>query len=438
LTAAQFVDSRPGRKRRIYEKIQESFDHTVYDFHREATTSAFVKCEKTQQFTPPNLDNPGLPKHPVPRCINTREAPFHMLYGRYTVPIEKQVYSEWARVFGFDLITKCLTTTQKASLIVSHWEYIAQIDKPIAISLDYSRMDQHEQEPALRFGHWTVACHYTNEHQLTLNRVLKHQLNNYAKARCKDGRLSAKLGAMRMSGDMDTSLGNCSIAAGNLYEFFLDAGISLDSVRAVLDGDDAVIIIPQKHYHKLSSISDWFLQRGFDLTLEEPVRILEHINFCQTHPVWLGHKWMMVRDPEKVLNCDLSGYRNLLDLKYTRELFHAIGVGGLALARGVPVLQEFYLMAQRIGLKGKSLRAFEDVAHFGWARQAYAEGYHSSPSTITTDARISFWKAFGLPPSYQEVIEEELRGVTLSSELHWALASDHYTLTQHSLPIIPY
>jgi hypothetical protein len=144
---------------------------------------------------------------------------------------------------------------------------------------------------------------------------------------------------------------------------------------------------------------------------------------------------MMVRDPEKVLNCDLSGYRNLLSSKYARQLFHAIGMGGLALGRGVPILQEFYIMAQRIGIAGKTLREFEDVAHFGWARQAYAEGYHSSALPITDTARLSFWKAFSIAPSDQINLEDELRMVQYSEELHWALDSDDYLLTQTSIPL---
>lgn len=438
LTAAEFTRSRPGRKKRLYEKIQHEFEDTVYDFHREAKTSAFVKCEKTQQFTPPNGDNPGLAKDPVPRCINTRSAPFHMLYGRYTVPIEKQIYNEWGETFGYTIITKCLTTSQKAKLLREHWDHVAQFGTPVAVSLDYSRMDQHEQVDALTFGHWTVATHYDEIHQPTLQRVLRKQLKNLASARTKDGYLTADLGAMRMSGDMDTSSGNCSIAAGNLHMFFQDSGLGFEVTRAVLDGDDAVIIIPSHFLSKLGIIDDWFLKLGFTLTIEEPVYTFEEICFCQTHPVWLGHKWMMVRDPEKVLNCDLSGYRDLLNIKYSRQLFHAIGTGGLALASGVPILQEFYLMAQRIGLKGKALRDFQDVSHFGWARMAYAEGYHSKAMDVSDDARISFWQAFGISPYTQVVLEEELRLVTFSEEVHWGLASDNYTHTQHSIPLDKY
>lgn len=438
MTPAAFAASRPGRKKRMYQDIQADFLETVYDFDREACTSSFVKCEKTQQRTEPNLDQPGLAKDPVPRCINTRNAPFHMLYGRYTVPVEKQVYDEWSKVFGFPLITKCLTSTQKAALLRDHWDHVAQFGKPVAISLDYSRMDQHEQEPALRFGHWTVAVHYPPHCQGELNKVIKKQLNNHTKARCKDGKLSANLGAMRMSGDMDTSLGNCSIAAANLYLFLKDSGISKRIARAVLDGDDAVIIVPSHMLSKLYGITGYFHQLGFSLTLEPPVYIFEQIEFCQTRPVWLGSKWMMVRDPEKVLNCDLSGYNNLLNLKYTRQLFHAIGTGGLALARGVPVLQAFYLMAQRIGLKGKTLKDFSDVAHFGWARLAYMEGYHSSPLPIDDEARLSFWRAFGIPPSTQTILEAEFAEVTLSEEVHWALANDTYLLTQTSIPLLPF
>jgi hypothetical protein len=217
--------------------------------------------------------------------------------------------------------------------------------------------------------------------------------------------------------------------------YLVENGFPLDETRAVLDGDDAVIIVPSQYLPGLGNITDWFLQLGFELTLEKPVTTFEQIEFCQTRPVFLGHKWMMVRDPEKVLNCDLSGYRDLLNIKYCRQLFHAIGVGGLALANGVPILQEFYLMAQRIGQKGKALKDFQDVSHFGWARQAYMEGYHSKARPITDDARMSFWRAFNISPSVQVAIEEELRGVILTEEIHWGLASDDYTHTQNSIPL---
>lgn len=438
LTAVEFTSSRPGRKKRLYQRIESDYDNTVYDFHREAKTSAFVKCEKTQQRTPPNGDNPGLNKDPIPRCINTRSAPFHMLYGRYTVPIEKQVYKVWEQVFGYPIITKCMTTSDKASLIVSHWNHVAQFGKPCAVFMDYARMDQHERAPSLTFGHWTTAVFYSEEHQPTLNRVLRRQLKNTATARCKDGYLKADLRDMRMSGDMDTSLGNNSIACGNIYEYLLDIGINMDMVRAIDDGDDAGLFVPEQLLPMLSGISEWYLRRGFSLTLEDPVYELEHIVYCQTRPVNLGHKWMMVRDPEKVINCDLSGYCNLYDIRYCRELFHAIGSGGLALARGVPVLQSFYIMAQRVGLKGRTLSDFDEVSHFGWARLARMEGMHSSPLPITNEARMSFWKAFGITPANQVVIEEDLALVAMSEEMHWGLADDDYTLTQHSLPLDPY
>lgn len=423
LTAHEFAMSRPGRKKRVYLELAKDFDLTLYDFTREATTSAFVKCEKTQQRTekPPNRDT-GYDKDPVPRCINTRGPPFHMLYGRYTVPTEKMLYSEWNTVFGHTAMFKCMTYSERAENLLVHWEHVSQYGQPVCVSLDYSRMDQHQGEAALKFGHACNACHYDTIHQPVLDRVLRLQLRNVARARCKDGSIKAKLGAMRMSGDMDTSSGNNSIAAGNMYEFLLDNGCSLEWTRVAIDGDDNLIILPSQFLDRLVSISDWYLRRGFTLTLEEPVYIFEQIEFCQMHPVFLGHKWMMVRDPNKVLNSDLSGYANCLRLRYARELYHAIGIGGLSISAGIPILQEFYLMAQRIGLKGRSLGQFADVAHFGWARIAHMEGLYGKAIPVSDDARMSFWKAFNIAPSDQLAIEADLRTITLGDELEWALA----------------
>jgi hypothetical protein len=83
----------------------------------------------------------------------------------------------------------------------------------------------------------------------------------------------------RMSGDMNTSSGNCMIMVSLVFAYLSEKRIKW---RLANNGDDCVIVIEQKHLGKLEDLPKWFLKMGFRMEVEEPVYEFERIEFCQT------------------------------------------------------------------------------------------------------------------------------------------------------------
>lgn len=155
------------------------------------------------------------------------------------------------------------------------------------------------------------------------------------------------------------------------------------------------------------AIPAWFLRFGFVMEVEPTVDVFEQLEFCQTRPVWASG-WIMVRDPRKCISKDLV---SSLDLGTgAAKWAHAIGQGGLALASGLPCLQEFYKMLLRVGRPGRAKD--HPWLDNGFARMA--RGLSAKESPVLDDTRVSFWRAFGILPDMQVALECEWRSRAIS------------------------
>lgn len=97
-----------------------------------------------------------------------------------------------------------------------------------------------------------------------------------------------------MSGDMNTALGNVLIMCMLIKAYMDTKGIKY---RFVDNGDDAVVILEKKHQHLMNDLPKWFLEMGFNMKVEQPVYEMEHIEYCQCHPVQLDvGEYTMVRN----------------------------------------------------------------------------------------------------------------------------------------------
>lgn len=169
--------------------------------------------------------------------------------------------------------------------------------------------------------------------------------------------------------------------------------------------DDCVLFIESADLHRLSGIDRWMLDFGFTLTREEPVYELEKVVFCQAQPVYTASGWRMVRNPFTAMSKDcvsLVGWSNEVDVRYWAT---AIGKCGHSLTRGVPVWEAWY---------GQLLRMGEGVENQGVGDRVWdcGMGYMARGVTgcdITPEARVSFWRAFGVLPDTQEALEEHYR-----------------------------
>lgn len=384
LTRQEFVECYEGRKKHIYQVAADSLAARPLEV-RDSYLSTFVKCEK-------------LPYHKLhtsaPRVIQPRGPRYNVEVGRYLKKLEHHIVRGMAEVFGAPTIFKGYNAKEAADALRAKWD---RFTNPVAISMDATRFDQHVSRQALEFEHSVYLACVPREKRRRLRSLLQMQLVNRGFARAPDGTIKYAVEGRRMSGDMNTGMGNCLLMCAMVWALKRSTGIPMELVN---NGDDCVIITESGYARCLERIIPrHFARFGFVMEVEPPVYVFEHIDFCQTHPVWGPDGWVMCRDPRVCISKDLT---SSLDLSTGFASWaHHIGAGGLALARGLPVLQEFYKLLLRHGRPGK-------VHSHPWMDNGFARmsrGMESREHVVSVESRVSFWRAFGILPDMQQELE---------------------------------
>jgi hypothetical protein len=373
-----------GRKRTIYEKAVASLARRDVD-STDAQIKCFVKAEKIN-FT--------AKKDPAPRIISPRDPRYNVAVGCYLKHIEHMLYGAIAKAFGETTVSKGLNVEDVASLLWKKW---ASMDDPVAIGLDASRFDQHVSRDALQWEHSIYNGIY---HDPFLAKMLSWQLNNKCRGWTRDGFLKYTTDGTRMSGDMNTAMGNCLIMCGLLYSYSQERGAR---IKLVNNGDDCVVIVNRKDLPKFErGLVAWFREMGFTMKVDQHVDVFEKIQFCQMQPVHDGSKYVMVRNPVVSIAKDSISIKPLDSLSMFQKWIGAVGEGGVSLTGGIPILQSFYCCLER-GSGGKRLRD-DPTMETGW--WYLSRGMSRKVTKISQRARFSFYLAFGIGPAYQIAIEE--------------------------------
>lgn len=401
LRKEEFLRAYVGRRRTVYAAAFESLKRkslTLWD----SFCSFFVKCEKVNRTKKPDS---------VPRGISPRNPRYHVMLGPYIKRIEKKIYNIIANVFGAKTVFKGLNAADRGKHMRNHWESFVD---PVAIGLDASRFDQHVSIQALKFEHSFYKMFFPNDR--VLSNLLKMQCNNTLFANCKDGRAKLKLIGARMSGDMNTALGNCLLMSCMVHTYLSSR---CSKFRLANDGDDCVVFIERSELSKLNDLSPWFKQLGFDMKIEPAVDVFEQIEFCQSQPVWTPQGWLMVRKISDSIPKDSLSLKPLDNRKVFLKWMKAVGEGGLALTGGIPILQDLYSCYNRIAGEVKALQ--DPTLETGLKmlgkgmKRVYAPKIH--PMT-----RVSFWRAFGIPISkqlcYERILQETVFDYPTKFEMH--------------------
>jgi hypothetical protein len=373
-----------GRKRLIYERAYESLMTRAINL-RDAYVSTFVKAEKV------NFDKKS---DPAPRVIQPRSPRYNLEVGRYLKLFEHELCLGFRRLFGYDVILKGKNATGVGEALHANW---SQFKNPVAVGLDASRFDQHVSVEALQFEH---SIYNTVFRSPELARLLRWQLTNRGIARVGEHRVDYTIKGCRMSGDINTGMGNCLIMSCIVIAYCEHAGIDF---RLANNGDDCVLFVESHCLSQLSGLDQWFLDFGFTLTREAPCYVFEHVEFCQAHPIRVGDSWRMVRDPRTAMSKDcvsLLGWDTELDI---RQWAGAIGSCGLVLTSGVPVWSAWYQRLVSFGVERPG--AVEHVYDSGLGYMAKGV----KPCVVTAESRVSFWHAFGILPDMQVALEEAYR-----------------------------
>lgn len=382
LTHDEFVMLYDGPKRKRYEAAARSLQSGDGKLREQDwKVNLFIKDEIVCSWN----------KHdPAPRLISPRSAEYCLEVGRFIKPIEHLLYKAVARVWGETTIAKGLNFNQRGELIKEKWQ---SFDQPVAVGLDASRFDQHVSYDALVWEHSVYLGCYP-KHRSKLAWLLSKQLINSGQCFVDDHKITYTRRGGRMSGDMNTALGNCLIMTGLVWKYLRDRNIN---GKLINDGDDCVVFIEQRDLHRFNDgLRDWFLERGFAMKVEEPAYELEAIEFCQCHPVWNGDQYTMCRNVTKALFTDVVHVGRTPE--EIRSIRQAVYESGMCWSKGIPVFQSFYKKLRTGSSKIASIR------HSGtyWNSQ----GCVSGSKYVSTKARLSFEKAFGITPHEQLAIEE--------------------------------
>lgn len=388
-----------GRLKAVYERAVESLRMTPVT-KRDARIDMFVKAEKINQTQKPD---------PCPRAIQPRSPRYNVEVGRFLKPLEGLVYRAIAKVWGGPTVLK-MNSEDQAAVLRTMWD---QFPDPVAVGLDASRFDQHVSAQALRWEHSCYLPCFAGNDRHTLGCLLEWQIRNVGRARTSDAQVNYRVDGCRMSGDVNTSLGNCLLMCAMVWAYCQAKGIR---ARLANNGDDCVVIMAGSDLLEFQhGLESWFLELGFEMEVEEPVKCFEQVQFCQTQPVWAGDRWLMCRQPDVAISKDLV---SLLPLTECLPAYlGAIGTCGLAALGGMPIFQEFYANLSRAG-KTTKLGSHPTLAS---GLRMMAKGLKRGYMPISAETRASFCFAFGILPAEQEELELWLRTNQIPSHLPLSL-----------------
>ncbi len=383
----EFLSCYDGRKRKRYEEARDSLG-TRPLVPSDAYISSFVKAEKTNFTKKPD---------PTPRMIHPRSPRYNMEVGKFLKPQEKKIYAAIASIFGDTVVAKGLNADERGRLIAKKWR---RLRRPVAIGFDVARFDQHVSEDALKYEH---SIYQACNNSPYLRKLLRMQLRNKCYFRAQDGTIKYTINGKRMSGDMNTALGNIILMCAMMWTWNSRKQADMEFLD---DGDDCVVIVEEEQCDDfLSGIVEYFEKLGFTLKVEGIYRELEHVVFCQSQPINTGDGYRMVRDPRVSMSKDLMTVKSCqraADWDYQRG---AIAGCGLALAGDLPILGAFYDMISR-GTVARRRTELETGMDY------LAQGMANIRRQPSAEARYSYWLAFGTTPTEQRALEAAYDAIT--------------------------
>lgn len=377
------VSMYTGAKRTIYENASKSLDLKPV-CRRDSYLQTFIKVEKTD-FT--------AKKEPSPRVIQPRNPRYHLQVARYLKPIEKHVYLAINFVFGYNVVAKGMNAIERGRLIQEAWDDFAD---PVAIAADAKRFDQHVSLPMLSWEHEIYNQIFKDK---KLRMLLNWQKHNKGFVNCEDGTAYYEINGCRMSGDINTALGNVIIMCAMFHHFLKDK----PKARYINDGDDCILIVEKSHLHQFDDLVEKFAKFGFTMELDEPVTMIERIDFCQCRPVYFPDGYRMIRNLQPCLTKDLHTTKSIRTESDLRTQLKSISQCGLSIASDCPIYGSFYTNMFRINDSGKIDKNPEKDGKFWLSQRMPKLG-----TEIDYRTRASFCIAFGISPVEQRLLETKV------------------------------
>lgn len=395
----------PPKKRELYRNgLDVDLDLNVH-----SRINGFVKCENVP-YKATTSEKVG----DKPRMIMARHPVFlsHLLTAMK--PLEHAFYhGRWLfNKYQKHTCAKSMDPLKRMEVLL---EMVRSLDRPVVLGLDGSAFDAHVTQGALK-AEWRFyekvwrGAGYSPARIRELKRMGKAQLFNRIFVRTDDGIVKAKVAGNRMSGDLNTGLGNSVLQSLYIAAVMKKRGVPEKHWRMLVDGDDAVLMVSGEYSFVAEHIQSDF--EGFSQEVKvdyvSPVdeSSMEVIEFCQARPIKIGDGWRLVRNPYKVYN----GYK-MVNLWYrtqeeVKRFCATVAPAELIMAAGIPVHQALFQCMHR--LSGDA-RPAEVISRRFWLRQCTSLGV-SVPvdQVISLPTRFSYERAFGISIATQLRLESQL------------------------------
>jgi hypothetical protein len=353
-------------------------------------------------------------KNPAMRMISYRGARYCVEYGRFIRPIEHHIlHKSLDRLFGEPTVFKGMNALNSGRAMRRKWNTFTH---PVAVGIDAVKYDQHIHSDALRMVHSIyAACFPLKKFKSKLKWLCRAQLVNTCKAYTEDGKLKYIVEGQTMSGEMSTSLTACLIMCLMLHTYARVKGIRISLAN---NGDDCVVLMEAVDEPAFRDGFDhWFIQMGFEMTVEPTVSIFEKISFCQTQPIYIGPgpiDYIMCRDPFTGIAKDTVMIDRWTTPKMFKAWLYAVGQGGLSLTKNLPIFPSFYNSYLRAG---KFDSKYSERKALTWAQRTMLKNLELREGGPTPETRASFYYAFDVTPDEQYVLEQFYDSCTITSTL---------------------
>lgn len=394
------VRAYKGRKATRYSNAFDSLEENPVTYE-DSKLTGFLKCEKT---------NLSVKTDPAPRLIQFPNPRYSLELMTYLKFSEKKFMKAIDAVWGEPTVMSGYNC-EALGLIMSHkW---GRYTDPVAVPLDFSRFDQHTSTGALEYEFEFYKSAFPGDEHLQM--LLSWQLQPRGIAVAGDGAIAYTCNeGGRGSGQINTSMGNKLIVCGLMWEYFKEIG--LDASLANM-GDDCVIFLSSHDLEKLqNTLKSWWLRRGYNAITEKPCYELEQIEFCQSNPVEVNGEWIMVRNPEKAMSKDCITLSSSETPTQVASAYMAISTCGRIINSGVPISFSLHSAIHRAAKKyTKDIEInpdfmFRQVEFGNFERM---NGLTYQRKEISDSTRLSYYRAFGIAPETQLLIEEYYNSLSL-------------------------
>lgn len=337
------------------------------------------------------------------RGIYAREDVAKVVFGPFFKEIEKRVYFDPETGEGIKHFIKHVPVDKRADFIMEE----VYMEAFRAVCTDYSSLEAHFDPDFMDNCEFVLYDHMlsANPHGKAILEIMREVLMGVN--RIVNKYLVATIIGRRMSGEMNTSLGNGWTNLMLFSMWFIEAGGSFDELRGVIEGDDGLFCIPTNF---LIPKEEFFAAWGCIIK----IIITDDIScasFCGL--IFDPDDRKIIADPFKILanfGYTSSRYACAKDSKL-KSLLRAKAMSCLVQYSGCPIISVLSKKILEL-TRSHDVRAVISKERDEWRRGKLIYGMKNFKNFVNSEigikTRLLFEQMYGIPVSVQISIENQI------------------------------